>query len=158
MVIKILLLGGVFVFGVPGNSLNKRVNDVLLDVNTRRSAPKFSSHHFSNRRVEKARVEAPFDEEETKGHGGPDQDMWFFKDSDEPDGPHYAYYFPTATIGLDGDDQGKWVSLPFDFRYRGVLYDSVFICTNGFISFSSHSVSGLMVLCPIHLLPIMQCM
>ncbi len=73
--------------------------------------------------------------------GGPDADGWYYLDSREPNGPSFQYLWISTPMDLTGDDAGAWVPLPFPFVYRGQSYDSVFVCTNGFISFTSSSVN-----------------
>ncbi len=73
--------------------------------------------------------------------GGPDADGWYYVDSREPNGPSFQYLWISTPMGLTGDDEGAWIPLPFPFSYRGQSYDSVFVCTNGFISFTSSSVN-----------------
>jgi len=43
-------------------------------------------------------------------------------------------------IGLTGDDAGAWISIPA-FPYYGAWYDSVWVCSNGFLSFTSELTS-----------------
>jgi Zn-dependent metalloprotease len=45
----------------------------------------------------------------------------------------------TNSTGLTGDDQTKLFSLPFTFKFYGKNYNSVYVCTNGFLSFTSNS-------------------
>jgi len=51
----------------------------------------------------------------------------------------YTWTNTTQELGLTGDDQTKLYSLPFSFPFYGVNYNSVYICTNGFLSFTSNS-------------------
>ncbi len=73
--------------------------------------------------------------------GGPDADGWYYIDSREPDGPSFQYLWISTPTEITGDDEGAWLPLPFAFSYRGQTYDSVFVCTNGFISFTSASTN-----------------
>ncbi len=51
----------------------------------------------------------------------------------------YNWITTTNQTGLTGDDQTKLFSLPFSFPFYGKNYNSVYICTNGFLSFTSNS-------------------
>ena len=44
-----------------------------------------------------------------------------------------------ATIVADGDDLSTQVNLPFEFNFYGINYSSMYICSNGFISFTDAS-------------------
>ncbi len=72
---------------------------------------------------------------------GPDAEGWYYIDSREPDGPSFQYLWISTPTQITGDDEGAWLPLPFPFSYRGQVYDSVFVCTNGFISFTSASTN-----------------
>lgn len=71
--------------------------------------------------------------------GGPDIFGYRWKDSNEPAGPGVPTYnwVELAAIGqntgLTGDDQGIAFPLPFQFTYYGNTFNSVWICTNGFL-------------------------
>ncbi|MEO0290436.1 MAG: nidogen-like domain-containing protein [candidate division WOR-3 bacterium] len=51
----------------------------------------------------------------------------------------YTWDNTTTSTGLTGDDQTKQFTLPFSFPFYGKNYSSVYICTNGFLSFTSNS-------------------
>ncbi len=51
----------------------------------------------------------------------------------------YAWTTTSDPTGLTGDDQTKLFSLPFEFPFYGKTYTSVYVCTNGFLSFTSNS-------------------
>ena len=53
----------------------------------------------------------------------------------------YQYYAATEETSLYGDEDGIWVPLPFTFHYDNHDFDSVFITTNGYITFTSNLVS-----------------
>ena len=42
-------------------------------------------------------------------------------------------------IGLYGDDVVSGVTLPFDFSFYGYLHDTIYISTNGYLSFTTPS-------------------
>lgn len=71
--------------------------------------------------------------------GGPDGFGYRWIDSQEPSGPAYQWTeIRELGTALDaGDDQSPAVALPRLFRYYGVFYDSVYVCSNGFLSFAS---------------------
>lgn len=45
----------------------------------------------------------------------------------------------STPTGLTGDDQSKLITLPFTFTFYGKEYNSIYVCTNGFLSFTSNS-------------------
>ena len=78
------------------------------------------------------------------GQGGPDLYGYKWIDSDEPGGPTFQWVDIT-TIGTpitmsDDTNTGPY-TLPFVFNYYGVNYNSIRVCSNGWISFNSSSTS-----------------
>lgn len=68
--------------------------------------------------------------------GGPDAGGYAWCDSYDPEGPSYTpISIDGATKVLVGDDERIPVQLPFQFRFYGSNYDTIYISTNGFISF-----------------------
>lgn len=75
--------------------------------------------------------------------GGPDAFGYVYLDSDEPGGPQFNWtdiknigtQITTWTGG--GDDGYAPVQLPFSFRFYGNSYDTVYVGTNGFVSFGA---------------------
>ena len=53
----------------------------------------------------------------------------------------YNWINTSTATGVTGDDQSKNISLPFTFTFYGVNYNSVNICSNGFLSFTSTSTA-----------------
>ncbi len=51
----------------------------------------------------------------------------------------YNWIDTRDATGVTGDDQSKQLSLPFTFKFYGVDYNSVYVCSNGFLSFTSNS-------------------
>src|SRR5262249_33222364 len=72
------------------------------------------------------------------GNGGPDAFGYRWIDSDAPGGPLFEWQ-EIAPVGTrlfgSADDSTARVGLPFPFSFYGYTYDSVSVCTNGFLSF-----------------------
>lgn len=74
--------------------------------------------------------------------GGPDEFGYVWIDSDEPCGPTFEWIDLTH-IGdpismYDDDNQGPF-EMAFDFPFYGRIFNSIRICSNGFLSFTSTS-------------------
>ncbi len=71
--------------------------------------------------------------------GGPDLYGYMFKDSDEPD-VNFEWIDTTGgtlvPFDTGADDQAVPVVLPFSFQFYGETYDSVWVSTNGLLSFT----------------------
>ena len=101
---------------------------------------KFTSHSD-----EFDKSEAP--EEETNppvilDRGGPDEFGYIWIDSDEPGGPTFDWIDITG-IGdsifmTDDDNQGPF-QMAFNFPFYGSFFNSIRLCSNGFLSFTSTS-------------------
>lgn len=81
----------------------------------------------------------------TLGQGGPDSFGYRWVDSDEPTGPVFDW-MDIAGIGtpvaLTGDDATSGViSMGMDFPFYGNTYNSLRVCTNGFLSFTDAATS-----------------
>lgn len=76
-----------------------------------------------------------------KGLGGPDSFGYSWKDSNEPDGPVYDWFditsAGTSVYLQDEMVQGPY-SIGFNFSFYGVTYNSVYIASNGYVSFQSY--------------------
>ena len=72
------------------------------------------------------------------GDGGPDAFGYRWIDSDAANGPVFGWQ-EIAPVGVrlfgSADDSTTRVALPFPFVFYGQSYDSVSVCTNGFLSF-----------------------
>jgi subtilisin family serine protease len=79
------------------------------------------------------------------GFGGPDAFGYVFRDSDEVDGPVFEWVEISevgTAIPLAGDDQTFGpVPIGFTFPFYGQLFDSVNVCSNGWLSFTSDKTS-----------------
>jgi subtilisin family serine protease len=78
------------------------------------------------------------------GQGGPDAFGYSWIDSDEPGGPIYAWEEINAigTAVSVGDDWNVGpYGLGFSFNFYGTVYDSVRICSNGWLSFTSSATT-----------------
>ena len=77
---------------------------------------------------------------------GPDNFGYFAYDSfdtDYDECPTYQWYEIDPDLGGSGqviemsDDASETVTLPFDFKYYDVIFDSITVCSNGWISFET---------------------
>lgn len=77
----------------------------------------------------------------TEGAGGPDGFGYRWIDSNEPGGPAFAWEDITGTgslLALTGDDATSGaVPIGFDFPFYGTTFNSLRVCTNGWLSFTS---------------------
>jgi len=75
------------------------------------------------------------------GQGGPDGFGYRWIDSNEPGGPAFAWEDITGTgslLALSGDDAtSAAVPIGFDFPFYGGSFNSLRVCTNGWLSFTS---------------------
>ncbi|MCK5759788.1 MAG: choice-of-anchor D domain-containing protein, partial [Candidatus Delongbacteria bacterium] len=82
---------------------------------------------------------------EIKDTGGPDTFGYKWIDSNEPGGPAYNWEDISGTgtdIGFTGMDQNVAdIPIGFDFNFYGNTYNTVNVCTNGWISFTSTSTA-----------------
>lgn len=71
--------------------------------------------------------------------GGPDVFSYRWIDSDTTDGPTYAWIAENGgtAIGFSSADESIKVALPFSFMFYENVYDSIFICSNGYVSFGT---------------------
>ncbi len=85
-------------------------------------------------------VEPTPGEPQLLGAGGPDGFGYRWQDSDEPGGPTFAWVDiaqPGNAIALTGDDaNGGPVNIGFNFPFYGGTFNSVRVCTNGWLSFT----------------------
>src|SRR5262249_20425063 len=76
------------------------------------------------------------------GEGGPDGFGYRWIDSDAPDGPQLDWHDGNSSSGLVSGDEAVSapIRLPFAFPYYGQTYDTVFISSNGYLSFTDPRV------------------
>ncbi|MCA9782181.1 MAG: hypothetical protein H6678_02675 [Candidatus Delongbacteria bacterium] len=70
--------------------------------------------------------------------GGPDAFGYTWANSNAVNGPPFSstdIYWAT-NLGLTGDDQSVDQALPFDFPFYGTSYNTVRVCSNGWLSFN----------------------
>ncbi len=81
-----------------------------------------------------------------KGAGGPDLFGYKWKDSNEPNGPAYVWtdiaanpsaVQVTTWNGTLDDGYTNAIPVGFDFKFYGTNYSSIYLSTNGFLSFSA---------------------
>jgi hypothetical protein len=72
---------------------------------------------------------------------GQDEFGYYWRDSNEPDGPEYNW-LDISTIGDEiyfpydlNDGNSGWLNLGFDFTFYGNDYHRLKVCTNGWVSF-----------------------
>ncbi len=53
----------------------------------------------------------------------------------------YSWITTSTATGITLDDQSKLFTLPFTFKYYGVNYSSVYVCSNGFMSLNSSATA-----------------
>lgn len=79
------------------------------------------------------------------GSGGPDADGYRWIDSREPGGPPFSWVEISPRVGgngtivAQGDDKNSGllsILPPGGFRYRGTVYTTLAVCSNGWLSFS----------------------
>ena len=78
------------------------------------------------------------------GKGGPDNFGYSWKDSDEPGGPHYVWNDISSSgvrmASVSGcDDCYQAQPISFSFPFYGNEFDSIYVSSNGFITFGSGS-------------------
>ena len=78
-----------------------------------------------------------------QGNGGPDVFGYTWRDSDDPDGPVFDWVDITGVgtlLPVTGDDATTTgVPIGFDFPYYGTNFQTVNLCTNGWLSFTATS-------------------
>ncbi|MCB1047760.1 MAG: choice-of-anchor D domain-containing protein, partial [Calditrichaeota bacterium] len=75
-----------------------------------------------------------------RGAGGPDSYGYTWRDSDEPNGPAYQWHDIVSSgegvnLFLSGDDSAVSVTLPFAFPFYGNDYTTMWVSTNGYLTF-----------------------
>lgn len=78
------------------------------------------------------------DSQDNRGGGGPDAFGYTFLDSDDAGGPTFAFQDISATgasVALADDAEAGPIALGFDFSFYGNTQTSIFVESNGFLSF-----------------------
>lgn len=78
------------------------------------------------------------------GAGGPDAFGYYWIDSNEEQGPEFAWTDISGSgtdAGINSDDDGKTVDIPFIFTFYGESYEQLLVSSNGYITFTP-SVGG----------------
>jgi len=81
------------------------------------------------------------------GSGGPDTYGYTWIDSDEPNGPSYQWVdissLGTEVVWQEDPDEESFgpVDIGFDFPFYGTLYNTIQICTNGYLSLTDTTVT-----------------
>ncbi|MCK9995017.1 MAG: S8 family serine peptidase [Candidatus Krumholzibacteria bacterium] len=121
---------------------NEGGSDLILSVN--------ASESLASDMVQYPYVAVGKDKEDTRpgilGNGGPDTFGHTWVDSDDPDGPAFAWtdISTTGTAIFEAyDDDGNEGPLPigFDFDFYGNTFNEFNVCSNGWLSFTSTSTS-----------------
>ncbi|MDD5259987.1 MAG: T9SS type A sorting domain-containing protein [bacterium] len=51
----------------------------------------------------------------------------------------YSWITTSTATGINKDDESKIFMLPFTFKFYGINYNQIYVCSNGFLSFVSNS-------------------
>jgi hypothetical protein len=80
----------------------------------------------------------PFNPGDASSTGGPDPFGYTYIDSNEPGGPVYLFkdISGSGTDMNEGDDSNHELALGFMFDFYGVMYDTVWVASNGAIAFA----------------------
>lgn len=101
----------------------------------------YDASHFAE--IPKGKIDTRVGRLSVKGSGGPDNFGYRWKDSDAPDGPAYTWE-DISSIGQAlslSDDAATSVTLNFPFKFYGTEYRSMYVCSNGYISFGTQFTS-----------------
>jgi M6 family metalloprotease-like protein len=98
-----------------------------------------------------ANAVSPSPPEVPKAAGGPDTYGYKWKDSNEVGGPTYGWVDIVGSgeaLGLGDDDASSAIPLPFSFNYYGDAKTSVYVGSNGYLSFDASPTDWINVAIP----------
>ncbi len=75
--------------------------------------------------------------------GGPDAFGYTWANNHDENGPQFGAYGISGTtpLPITGDDEGTSLALPFEFPFYGTYYDTVYVSTNGYLTFDSADIT-----------------
>ena len=129
----------------PGSTINNRFDSTATTPNSRTNYPSASplvtSSFVKNIPASSSTMSCTLSSGVVgQFTGGPDASSYRWIDSDTTGGPTYSWIDISGTgtpLGT-GDDARYWFKLPFNFKFYGTNYDTVWVCTNGWLSFGSN--------------------
>ena len=120
-------------FNIPGIAAEKVITKSSIHNNVNRIYP-------ANKKITKGAKDIRQGHRVVLNAGGPDKFGYTWIDSDEKDGPSFAWMDITS-IGTHlslGDDDDASVSLPYNFNFYGTEKNSLLIGSNGYITFGTN--------------------
>lgn len=81
-------------------------------------------------------------EENSRNSGGPDQFGYYWRDSDDADGPEYEWFDISEigdNLGITDVNSHADVYLPFPFHFYGNIYENMAVSSNGYLTFGNNA-------------------